>query len=73
MSRLLIGPLLAWARMLRYPTLFKLAATLFVISVLVPDPLPLVDELLLGLVTAILASRKNHQQAPLEAEPTEKI
>jgi len=66
MSRLLLGPLLEWARTLRYPTLFKLTAALFVLNVLIPDPLPLIDELLLGLVTAILASRK--KQPPLEPE-----
>jgi len=71
MSRMLIGPLLEWARTLRYPTLFKLTAALFVINVLVPDPLPLIDELLLGLVTAILASRK-HSQPPLEPDQAKK-
>jgi len=71
MSRMLIRPLLEWARTLRYPTLFKLTAALFAINLLVPDPLPLVDELVLGLITAILASRKN-QQPPLEPENTEK-
>jgi len=72
MSRMLIGPLLEWARTLRYPALFKLTAALLAINLLVPDPLPFVDELVLGLVTAILASRKNHRQPPAEPRPSEK-
>lgn len=39
---------------LRFPTLFLLTATLFVVNLLVPDPLPFVDEILLGLVTLML-------------------
>jgi lauroyl/myristoyl acyltransferase len=59
MARLLLLPLLKWARRLRHPTLFKLAAALFAISVLWPfDPIPLIDELVLGLATLWLGSRK---------------
>ena len=39
-------PLLNWARKLRYPTLFKVTAALFAITLLVPDPFPFVDEIL---------------------------
>lgn len=53
--------LLSWARKLRFPTLFKLTAVLFVISIVVPDPIPALDEILLGLVTLLLASwKKRH-------------
>jgi hypothetical protein len=57
-------PLLNWARGLRYPTLFKLAAGLFLVDVLLPDPLPFVDELLFGLVTLLLANWKDRKNAP---------
>ena len=71
MSRLLLGPLLAWARKLRYPTLFKLTAALFVFSVLLPpglDPIPLLDELLLGLGTLLLANwKRRNDPAPTPA------
>ncbi|MGY0798723.1 DUF6116 family protein [Lysobacter sp. A286] len=63
----LLLPLLSWARKLRYPTLFKLTAALFVITVLVPDPFPFIDEIVLGLGTLLLAnwkSRKDTIQAP---------
>jgi hypothetical protein len=35
--------------------LFWVAAALFVLDLIVPDPIPLVDEVLLGLLTALLA------------------
>lgn len=60
MARLLLLPLLKWARRLRHPTLFKLTAAAFAISVLWPfDPIPFIDELVLGLATLWLASRKD--------------
>ena len=58
MANPLLLPLLAWARKLRFPTLFKITAALFVLSVLIPDPLPLVDEVLLGLGALMLAQWK---------------
>ena len=51
-------PLLGWARRLRYPTLFKLTALVFVVNVFVPDVIPFVDEILLGLGTLLLANLK---------------
>ncbi|QDH70203.1 DUF6116 family protein [Marilutibacter alkalisoli] len=59
MANPLLLPLMNWARGLRYPTLFKITAILFAISVLVPDPLPFIDELVLGLGTLLLANWKN--------------
>lgn len=58
MRRFLLLPLMSRVRRLRHPTLFKLAIIAFAISVLLPDPVPFVDEIVLGLVTAWLASRK---------------
>ncbi|MGV8940150.1 MAG: DUF6116 family protein [Lysobacter sp.] len=58
MANPLLFPLLGWARKLRYPTLFKITGVLFLLSVLVPDPLPFVDEILLGLGTLLLAQWK---------------
>ena len=40
---------------LRFPTLFVLFALLTLLDLLVPDPLPLVDELGLALLTLLLA------------------
>jgi hypothetical protein len=55
----LLAPVIAFARRLRYPTLFKITAALFALTLLVPDPLPFVDELLLGLATLLLATWKD--------------
>ena len=61
MATPLLLPLLNWARKLRYPTLFKITAALFAVTLLVPDPIPLVDEILLGLGTLLLANWKNRK------------
>jgi hypothetical protein len=62
MANPLLLPLLGWARKLRYPTLFKITGALFLISVLVPDPLPFIDEILLGLGTLLLAQWKDRSR-----------
>lgn len=54
--------LLSWAGKLRFPTLFAITALLFVINLLLLDPLPLVDELLFGLATLLLARWKKDKQ-----------
>lgn len=59
MANPLLLPLLSWARRLRHPTLFKLTALAFAISVLWPfDPIPFIDEIVLGLGTLLLANWK---------------
>ena len=62
MSSPLLLPLLEWARKLRYPTLFKITAALFVLDMLFLDPLPFVDEILFGLATLLLANWKNRKE-----------
>lgn len=57
----LLAPLLRWLGKLSYPRLFALAAGLFAVNVLLPDPLPFVDELLLGLATLLLANFKKQK------------
>lgn len=67
--RLLLAPLLNYARKLKYPALFKLVAGLFVLSLVIPDPIPLLDELLLGLGTLLLARLKSRDDdAPEEKQ-----
>lgn len=41
---------------LRFPQLFLIAAVVFVLDLLIPDFIPFVDEILLGLVTLLLGS-----------------
>ncbi|TAA07137.1 hypothetical protein EA658_07490 [Pseudoxanthomonas winnipegensis] len=66
----LVSPLLRWARRLRHPTLFKLTALLFVMDLAVPDFIPFVDEILLGLGTLLLANWKDRRGQPsLDTRP----
>lgn len=44
------------AARLRFPWLFLSTAALFVVTLFVPDGLPFVDEILLGLATLLLGS-----------------
>ncbi|MCL7713808.1 DUF6116 family protein [Stenotrophomonas mori] len=62
MSSPVVLPLMEWARKLRYPTLFKITAGLFLLSLVVPDPLPFVDEILFGLGTLLLANWKRRRR-----------
>lgn len=59
-------PVLNWAKKLRYPTLFKIVAALFVIDLVIPfdDIFPpyLLDELMLGLGALALASWKKRKE-----------
>lgn len=61
MATPLLIPLLNWARKLRYPTLFKITAVLFVLNLFIFDPLPFLDEILLGLGTLLLANWKTRK------------
>ena len=45
-----------WASGLRFPTLLAVTAGLFLLDLVVPDLIPLADEVLLGLLTAAFAA-----------------
>lgn len=66
MKRLLLAPLLRFAGKLRFPTLFLFTLCLFVLNVLIPDPLPFIDEIGLALASLLLAAwrRKPGQTKP---------
>ncbi|HEL7752175.1 TPA: DUF6116 family protein [Stenotrophomonas maltophilia] len=70
MANPMLLPVLQWGRRLRYPTLFKLTAGLFVLTLFVPDPIPFIDELVLGFGTLLLANWKsrNASTAPPSLE-----
>ena len=69
-SPVLRGPLVALAirylGRLRFPYLAAITGTLFVVDLIVPDFIPLADELLLGLATLLLTMIK----APKQVETT---
>ena len=52
---------LHWARGLRFPTLFMLTAGVLVLDLVLLDPIPFVDEVLIGLATLMLASWKRRR------------
>ena len=72
MANPLLGPILGWFGKLSYPRLFVATAALFVADMLLPDFIPFVDELLLGLGTLLLANWKRvkprRDSAALEGE-----
>jgi hypothetical protein len=62
--------LLRWLGGLRFPQLFLLFAGLFAIDFVIPDMIPFVDEILLGLATLLLASLRNrHEDRPIDVTP----
>lgn len=60
----ILVPALRWLGRLSYPKLFLAAGALFLVTLVVPDPLPFVDELLLGIGTLMLARRKRGPAPP---------
>ncbi len=67
------GVLVRWASRLRFPYLVLLTTVLFVLNVFIPDALPLADELIMGLVTVLLASlRKKPANQPETSADDEK-
>ena len=51
-----LAPLMNFAAGLRFPQLFLLTAALFVVDLFVPDAIPFVDEILLGLAALLLGN-----------------
>ena len=62
----IVAPLLAWLGRLSYPKLFLVAAALFVINLFIIDPLPFIDELLLGIGALMIARRKRDPEPPAD-------
>lgn len=62
LPKFLLLPVLGWAQRLRYPTLFKITAVLFLLTLVVPDPIILLDEIVLGLGTLLLSRWKNQSK-----------
>lgn len=61
---MMIGRLVArFAAGLRFPTLFKIVAALFVLDLVVPDLIPFYDEILLAFGTLLLGSLKSRRAA----------
>ena len=67
MANPLLSPFMRFLGRLSYPRLFALTAALFAFDLVVPDMIPLVDELLLGLGTLLLANwKKRKDPGPID-------
>jgi hypothetical protein len=63
MGKLGIGGLIGYlTSRLRYPQLFLLTAALFGLDLIIPDLVPFVDEILLGLMTVLLGSLQTRSE-----------
>lgn len=54
-----------WAENLRFPWLLLLTAALFGIDLAIPDFIPFIDEILLGLATLVLSRLRREPTKPL--------
>ena len=54
--------LLGWLSRLRSWQLFVVAGALFVVDLLVPDPIPFIGEIMLGLTTVVMARWKRRRE-----------
>jgi hypothetical protein len=59
--------ILKYAGELRFPKLLALTVVLFAVDLVVPDVIPLADEILLGLVAAILGTLKKKRRDQIAA------
>jgi len=64
-----VGKILSYSESLRFPWLVLVTGVLFVADLLIPDVIPFVDELLLGLLLALLSRiRKPRKPAAAAVE-----
>lgn len=72
MASPLVAPILGFLSRLSFPRLFLLAAALWAVDMVVPDFIPFIDELLLGIATLLLASfRKRKTPEANAAKPAQ--
>lgn len=62
------GIFLRWAAGLRFPIVFALTFAIFILNVFLPDVIPFVDEIILGLVAILLANWKKRPVAQAEKD-----
>lgn len=70
MANPILAPLMRWLGRLSYPRLFLVAAGLFIADMAVPDVIPFVDEILLGLGTLLLANFKRRKTTDTAGDGT---
>jgi len=60
---------LRWASGLRFPVMFILAAILFTLNLFIPDVIPFVDEILMGLVALLFANLRKRPKKEFSEPP----
>ena len=65
----LAGMVLRWASGLRFPVMFILAAILFTLNLFIPDVIPFVDEILMGLVALLFANLRKQPKKEFSDPP----
>lgn len=63
------GVVLRWASSLRFPVMAILTAILFVVNLFVPDAIPFVDEILMGLVALLFANLRKRPEKEVPDQP----
>ena len=69
---IVLGILGRYGASLRFPILFFAVACLFAFNMVLPDPVPFIDELILALMALMLASFKR-KPLPSPQDPSEPI
>jgi hypothetical protein len=68
----LVAPVIGFLSKLSFPRLFAVTAALWVLTLFVPDPIPFVDEILLGLGTLLLGSLRRRKQPGVIDAPSKR-
>ncbi len=64
--RKLLGPVHRFLERRRFPTLLIMLASLFVANVFIPDPIPLIDELIMLVATVAVGAFRKPRKADHE-------
>lgn len=64
LQRPFLAPLLTFLARLRYRSLFLIAVALLGLNLIIPDAIPFIDEILLGIATIVLARLRKPEEAP---------
>jgi hypothetical protein len=60
----LVSTFLAYANKLKFRNLFFIVSALFISDLIIPDFIPLIDEIILGLLAIVLANWKEERRNP---------
>lgn len=66
-QRSMLAPVVGFLSRLRYRSLFLIAAALLAVDLVVPDAIPFADEILLAIVTIVLARLRKPGDGSMES------